>query len=312
MCKNIENAIKRTVSPEQHFEGNGFVASFEVKYTERPIFKKRDKNTHKGSYKTALSVTGSYGMSGASVMSSMAALRCGLGILKAAVIPENYEVLGRSVPEAVLVPSESIGGHYSRRAVHKLKESLKGAAAVLIGCGMGNCSDTAYLTRELALSSSVPVIIDADGINSVAGDIEFIKQMKAPLIFTPHPREMSRLCGKTVSEIEADRIGTARAFATENKVYLVLKGAATVIATPSGEIFINKTGNAGMATGGSGDVLSGIMLTLTAQAEDLTEAVTSAVWLHGAAGDKAAEKTGEASLLPRDIIEALPSLFKNS
>ncbi len=276
-----------------------------------PVLEKRDKNGHKGSYKTAMSVCGSYGMSGAALMSSEAALRSGIGIMKTAVIPENYEILARSLPESVLIPCESKGGRYSRGSLPLLREGLKGAAALLIGCGLSVTPDTAYITRELALSSRVPVIIDADGINAVADDIEFIKQMKAPLVLTPHSGEMSRLCGRTVTEIEADRIGTARDFALKWGAHLVLKGANTLVATPEGKILVNMNGNAGMATGGSGDVLSGIMLTCLAQDSDITRAVSKAVYLHGAAGDIAAEHFGETSLLPRDMIAALPSLLKN-
>ncbi|MBO7217612.1 MAG: NAD(P)H-hydrate dehydratase, partial [Clostridia bacterium] len=176
--------------------------------------------------------------------------------------------------------------------------------------GLGVSPDIAYLVRETALLSEAPVIIDADGINSVVGDIEFIKQMKAPLVLTPHPKEFSRLTGLSVREIESDRIGVARKFAAEYGVWLVLKGANTVVATPGGKIYVNVSGNPGMATGGSGDVLAGIILALLARESSVTEAVLKAVRLHGDAADAAALKLGEIPLLPRDIIAELPSLFK--
>lgn len=276
---------------------------------EAPRFEKRDKNAHKGTFGTALSLTGSYGMSGASVMSSLAALRSGVGIMKTAAVKENYRLIAEALPESVLVPCDSENGAYTKDAVHIIKKHLKTASAYLVGPGLSVNNDIAYLVRETALSSKAPVIIDADGINAIGRDIEFIKQMKAPLIFTPHPKEFSRLSGLPVAEIEADRLGVAKNFALEHKVWLVLKGANTVVATPDGEVYVNMSGNPGMATGGSGDVLAGIMLALLAREESVTAAVTAAVKLHGDAADIAAAKIGETSLLPSDIIKELPHLF---
>lgn len=281
-----------------------------AKVIPEPVFEKRDKNAHKGTFGTALSLTGSYGMSGASVMSSLAALRSGVGIMKTACVEENYSVVATALPESVLVPCESEGGRYTITALDTVKKELETANAYLVGCGLGVNEDIAVLVRETALFARAPVIIDADGINSVARDIEFIKQMKAPLVLTPHPKEFSRLSGYSVAEIESDRIGKAKNFATEYGVWLVLKGANTVVATPDGEIHVNVSGNPGMATGGSGDVLAGIMLALLARESSVTDAVLKAVRLHGVAADKAARKLGEIPLLPRDIIAELPSLFK--
>ncbi len=276
----------------------------------KPTFEKRDKNSHKGTFGTALSLTGSYGMSGATVMSSLAALRSGVGIMKTACVEENYPVVATALPESVLIPCESEGGRYKITALDTIKKEQETANAYLVGCGLGVTSDIAELVRETAISSAVPVIIDADGINSVSRDIEFIKQMKAPLVLTPHPKEFSRLSGWSVAEIESDRIGKAKSFATEYGVWLVLKGANTVVASPDGEIFVNVSGNPGMATGGSGDVLAGIMLALLARENSVKDAVLKAVRLHGDAADEAAETLGEIPLLPRDIIARLPSLFK--
>lgn len=283
---------------------------FAAQIIEGTPIKKRDKNSHKGTFGTAISVTGSYGMSGASVLSSLAALRSGVGILKTACVEENYRIIAECLPESVLIPCPSYDGKYKAESIHIIKKQLKTADALLLGCGLGLSPDISYIVREAALSSKVPVVLDADGINAVADSIEFIKQMKAPLILTPHPGEMSRLCGKSVCEIERDRIGVAGHFATRFGVWLVLKGANTVVATPNGDIFVNVTGNPGMATGGSGDVLSGIIVSLLAEGMDVTDAVCQGVWLHGAAADRAALKRGEVSLLPRDILEELPYLLK--
>lgn len=279
--------------------------------TVQPKPYKRSKNDHKGTYGTAFSVCGSYGMPGAAIISSLAALRCGVGIMKTACVEENYQPTAAAVPESVLVPCPSEDGKYASSALPLLKKHLKTASSLLIGCGLGVSNSTAYITRELAVASHVPVVIDADGINAVASDIEFIKQMRAPLILTPHPGEMARLCGVTVAETESDRIGTAARFACKNGVFLVLKGANTVIAFPDGRIFVNTTGNAGMASGGSGDMLSGMIVSLLAQGIPPEKAVCDAVWLHGAAGDLARDSLGEVSLLVRDMTDRLPYLFNN-
>lgn len=280
-----------------------------IKVIEKPNFKKREKNCHKGTFGTALSVTGSFGMPGAAIISGKAALRSGVGILKLAVIEENYTAAAVALPEAVLVPCKGSGATFSYDDLPKLKGELKNCSALLIGCGMGKSEDAKLLVRELIEASEVPTILDADGINNISADIEFIKQVKAPLILTPHPGEMARLLGCDVKTVEADREGVAKSFAKEYGVYLCLKGAKTIVATPDGELYVNQIGNPGMATAGSGDMLAGIMLALAASGKTVLEAVLAAVWLHSAAGDAAEEEFGEVSMLPTDMIERLHLFF---
>ena len=164
---------------------------------------------------------------------------------------------------------------------------------------------TKRLTSEIILNTNVPTVIDADGINTVACCIDIIKKCKAPVILTPHPGEMARLCGVTAREIESDRVKYARDFAKKYGCILVLKGANTVVAAPDGEIAFNTTGNPGMSTGGSGDVLAGITVSLLAQGLEPLAASKAAVYLHGEAGDKAAKKRGERAMLPTDLTEEL-------
>lgn len=276
-----------------------------IKAIEKPLIEKRDLNAHKGSFGTALTVTGSYGMPGASIISGRAAVRSGLGILRLACVAENYTACAVSIPEAVLIPCKTRGKTYSYSNIKRLKKALFGASSILIGCGLGVSRDAEKLIKELMLASSVPVILDADGINNLAPDIEFIKQVKAPLILTPHPGEMARMLGITVSEVEADRVNIAKRFATDYGVILCLKGANTLVATPSGEVFVNLIGNPGMATAGSGDMLAGIILALSARMEDTVSAVCAGVWLHSAAGDAAAAELNENAMLPSDMVEKL-------
>lgn len=277
---------------------------------DRPTLKKRRKNDHKGTFGTALSICGSYGMPGAAILSGRAALRCGVGILKAACVKENYTAFAASVPEAVLIPCDSFEGRYSSYETGRLKAALASSSAALIGCGLGVSDSLTDLIAELIKQSEVPLVLDADGINCIAGRIDCIRQAKAPLVLTPHPGEMARLCGKSVKEIEEDRLNTAADFARRFGVTLVLKGANTVVASPEGKLFVNLTGNPGMATGGSGDVLAGMILSFLAQGYDPLTAANTAVWLHSAAGDAAADRVGQPSLLPSDMIEQLPDLLK--
>lgn len=279
--------------------------SYSFLTTEKPIFKKRRHNSHKGTFGTGLMLCGSYGMAGAAILAARAALRSGIGILKAAVCESIYYPFTVSVPEAVCLPVRPGGKGTLCPDNLNLPELLKGCSAALIGCGMGNNEDTARLVKELTEISEIPLVIDADGINALAESIDIIKKSKAPVILTPHPGEMARLCSLTVREVEENRVETARCFALKYGCVLVLKGANTIIAEPNGEVYFNMTGNPGMSTGGSGDALAGIILSLLAQGLSAENAAKAAVYLHGEAGDKAASRRGERAMLPSDLIEEL-------
>lgn len=280
-------------------------AGAKVTEISKPVFNPRAKTSCKNNFGTALSVCGSYGMPGASVIAAKAALRSGVGVLKLACIKENYTACAASVPEAVLIPLNSQGTTYSATELCILKENLASADALLIGCGLGKSEDAKQIVRELLINSKVPVVLDADGINLIAESIELLKEIKVPLVLTPHPGEMARLCKTTSGEIESNRFKHAVDFAKEYGVYLVLKGTNTITVSNSGEISVNTIGNAGMATAGSGDMLAGIMLSLLAQGYSPNYAVKAAVWLHSAAGDAAKERLGEYAMLPTDTIEEL-------
>ncbi|MFQ5456592.1 MAG: NAD(P)H-hydrate dehydratase, partial [Nitrospirota bacterium] len=166
--------------------------------------------------------------------------------------------------------------------------------------------------RDVVSESEIPIVVDADGINALAGHLDILRGKRSPVIMTPHPGEMSRLTGTDTERIQMDRIGIARSFAEEYQVYLVLKGAYTIIADPDGNIYINPTGNPGMATAGSGDVLTGVIAGFIAQwqYDDIISAVNAAVYLHGIAGDMAAAQKGERGMIARDIIENIPEAIK--
>ncbi|MBQ1186601.1 MAG: NAD(P)H-hydrate dehydratase [Clostridia bacterium] len=271
----------------------------------KPTLKSRPKTCHKNTFGTAFTVTGSYGMSGAAILSAKAALRTGVGLLKVACINENYTALAVSVPEAVLLPLNSNGKTFKMQDINVLAENLKNASALLVGCGFSVNDDTKKIVSALLSQTTVPTVLDADGINVVAKDIQLLKNVKAPVIITPHPAEMARLLNTDTKTVEENRFKFAAEFSAEFGVYTVLKGANTIIASPGGQLVVNTNGNAGLASAGSGDVLSGIMVALLANGLEPFAAATSAVWLHAAAGDAAKDLFGEKAMLPSDVIEQL-------
>ncbi len=278
---------------------------FEYSIIEKPLFKKRKHNSHKGNYGTALIVCGSYGMAGAAILATKAALRSGLGIAKC-IIPETiYAPFTASVPEAVCVPVKQAVNSNTVSSDIDILHSIEGCKAILFGCGSGKSEDSEKILTELICNSEIPLVIDADGINLLSERIELLKKAKAPIIITPHPGEMARLCEKSVEEIERNRVKLAREVACEYGCTVVLKGANTIVAEQNGNISFNVTGNPGMAKGGSGDVLAGIMVSLIAQGFNTVNAAKAAVYIHGEAGDKAAKRKGERAMLPSDIIEEL-------
>ncbi len=275
------------------------------KVIEKPVFKKRRHNSHKGDYGTALIIAGSYGMAGAAVLAAKAALRSGLGIAKCLVCEGIYAPFTASIPEAVCIPCKQTENGILNSEYINIEELSQNCSAILIGCGLGKGEEIRALLSQALAQENLPVIIDADGINALALCIDILKKSKASVIITPHPGEMSRLTGKSIKEIEENRIKTASDFAKEYGCTVVLKGANTVVASSNGEIFFNMTGNSGMATGGSGDVLSGITVSLLAQGYEPLFSAKAAVYLHGTAADKAVLKRSRHALLPSDIIEEL-------
>ena len=297
--------------PGANFVGKTVVADIGVKpcgYTyktiEAPVFKKREHNSHKGTFGTAALICGSYGMAGAAILSTRACLRSGVGIAKAVVPKGIYDILTCAVPEAVcVVAKQTRGGTFKGNL--DFEKATRNATAVLIGCGIGNNKHTRKLVARLIKNTKIPTVIDADGINALVSNINILKKTDAPIILTPHPGEMARLCNITTAEVEKDRVKIAESFAKEYNCFVVLKGANTVVATPDGEIWFNNCGNPGLATGGSGDVLAGITVSYLAQGLKTAEAIKAAVYMHSATADKVANIKGEAALLPSDIIEAL-------
>ena len=281
----------------------------DIPATRKPVLPDRPVDAHKGTFGTALLLCGSYGMCGAEILAVKAALRMGVGLVRAFVCRENYAPFCVSVPEAVTLPVETSpqGGMVISSA--QLAAALAGAKALLIGCGLGRSAAAEQAVFSALEQTEIPTVLDADGINAVAGNINLIRKVHAPLIITPHPGEMARLCQCSIDKIEQNRVDFAQRFAVDNSCTVVLKGHRTVIALPNGQVLKNGTGCSGMATGGSGDVLSGMLVSLLAQGMAPDRATEAAVWLHGYAGESAGQRLNERYLLPGDIIDELKNIL---
>jgi NAD(P)H-hydrate epimerase len=285
------------------------------------LIPERPKYSHKGDYGHVLIVGGSKGKTGAPFMASRACMRSGSGLVTIGVPESLFKVFQEKVIEEMTLPLIDKDGIISIDALEKILDFVTKKADVLaIGPGMGISSDTISIMDELILKSSIPIVIDADGLNSLS-TTDVLKKAKAPIILTPHPGEMARLLGlktehRTQStekdireEIEKDRINTAISFSKETGTYVILKGVPTIIADPEGNSYINTTGNPGMATAGTGDVLTGIVASFLGQGLSPLDASLLGVYIHGLAGDLAASEKGYHSLIATDIINFLPKAF---
>ena len=271
----------------------------------------RKAESNKGDYGKILIIAGSRGMTGAGRLSAAAALRTGAGLVYLGVPASLSSIFNASLAEAVVIPLEDKGaGFLSEDCISHILERIRHASAIAVGPGLSSGRDITKIVGEILENSSVPVILDADALNAISKDIAVLAKHKAVCIVTPHPGEMARLVGMTIEDVQNDRMETALEFARKWDVITVLKGSKTVIAAPDGELYINTTGNPGMATAGSGDVLTGIIVGLVGQGLRPTDAAVTGVYLHGLAGDSAAEIKGEHGLVAGDMIEELPRVIK--
>lgn len=263
--------------------------------------------SHKGNYGKLLLLCGSTGFTGAAALSARAALRTGAGLVYLGVPEAVYPILAAKLDEPVVFPLPCNGnGRFSRTAVPEVQDRLGGMNACLVGPGIGRSYDTEELVYGVLEAAACPVVLDADGINVLSGHIDRLDKVSAPLVLTPHEGEFARMGG----DLSQGRISAAAQMAERTGAVIVLKGYRTVVAGPQGEIYVNSTGNPGMATGGSGDVLSGILTCLLGQGMDPVKAAAAAVWLHGAAGDLCRERLGTRSMLPSDMVEALSEILR--
>jgi NAD(P)H-hydrate epimerase len=271
------------------------------------IIPKRLRESSKGNYGRVLIVSGSTGMTGSGCLSAKAALRTGAGLVYLGVPAALSNIYGTQLVEPIVIPFEDKGkGYFSKESGKDIIKELEKMNAAAIGPGISCRQDIVELVNEILINARIPLVLDADALNAVAKDVAILKKSKVPLIVTPHPGEMSRLIGTSIEDIQKDRIKHARDFSDEYNVITVLKGSKTIIATPHGRVYINPTGNPGMSTAGTGDVLTGIIAGFIGQGFLPEDAAVAGVFLHGLAGDSAAQKKGEYGLIAGDLVEELP------
>ena len=295
--------------PDDCYEGE-YITAINSELIE-PFFKSRNKNDNKGSVGHQLNICGSYKMFGAAVICSKASLRCGAGLVKAVIPKSAYPLVAAHLTQPIFDPVlENDEGTFSAHSVAGIVKDLDWADSVVLGCGMGVNDDTMAVFETVMKNSNAPVILDADGINCLNRRISILEEIKVPIVLTPHPGEMSRLISKQVAEIQDDRINISKEFAKKYGVVLVLKGANTVV-TDGERVFVSVTGNPGMAMGGSGDMLSGMIGAFASQGMTALEAALAGVYLHGLCGDIAAEKLSQRGMLVDDMTEQLGILMSD-
>lgn len=269
------------------------------------ILPDRDVNAHKGDFGKLLLLCGSRGYTGAAYLAAMGSLRSGAGLVFLGVPESIYAIEAVKLNEAIVFPLPDKGGKLSSRAIPEIAERLEKMDAVLIGPGLGQSNETLAVVKMVLQAAKCPVVLDADGINVLAAHKDILRERTNPTILTPHAGEFARLGGST----GADRRSAAEEMALDLGCILLLKGRNTVI-TDGKTTYINPTGNPGMAVGGSGDVLSGIITALLGQGIVPLEAAACGAWLHGAAGDICAREMGQYGMLPSDMVDVLPRLLK--
>lgn len=265
----------------------------------------RDPLGHKGSFGKVLLLCGSRGFTGAAYLSSMGALRAGTGLVYLGVPESIYGIEAVKLNEPVVFPLPDEDGKLSKEAVPEILKRLPAMNAMLVGCGLGVSDGTLAVIRAVLGNASCPVVLDADGINALRGHMDVLRGRQNQTILTPHDGEFIRVGGA----LGNDRMVSAAAFAAENGCILLLKGHRTCV-TDGETGYVNRTGNPGMAVGGSGDVLAGILVGLLGQGIEPLKAAACAAWLHGAAGDLCAAELGQYAMLPTDMLSALPRLLK--
>ncbi|MGB8953545.1 MAG: NAD(P)H-hydrate dehydratase [Candidatus Aminicenantales bacterium] len=273
--------------------------------------KKRRKDSHKGTYGHLFIISGSLGKTGAAVMAARAALRMGAGLVTVGTPKSCLPLVARSTMEVMTEPlQETEEKTLSSEALPQALKLLQGKDGLLLGPGISTHPSTAEFVLSLIPRIRIPAVIDADGLNILAGNPDVLKSLNQPIVLTPHPGEFARLANISTKEVIEGKLELVPRFAEKYRVYLVLKGYKTLIATPQGKMFINPTGNPGMATAGSGDVLSGMIASLIIQDKDVLAALLAAVYLHGLSGDLGVKKVGERPLVAGDLIRRLPQALK--
>jgi NAD(P)H-hydrate epimerase len=272
----------------------------------------RADDAHKGDAGRVFILAGSKGLSGAAALCARGALRVGAGLVTVGLPKSLHDPMVEKLTEAMMHPlPETAEGSLSTAAVPEAMSRIAKADAVAIGPGLSQHPQTQEFVRRLLPQVIKPLVVDADGLNALAEDLTVLKQRTRPCILTPHPGEMGRLARLSTEAVQRDRERLAQAFATGHRVVLVLKGHHTIVADVDGTLYVNETGNPGMATGGCGDVLTGMITGLLAQQLSLFDAARLGVYLHGLAGDVAAKERGEIGLIASDVADRIPLAIRH-
>ncbi len=298
----IPDAVVEAVAPQQHLLDAEQLSTY---------FQSRASDTHKGKTGHLLVVAGSTGKTGAAAMTAISAMRAGAGLVTLGVAESLNPVVEPQVLEVMTAPlPQSRPGILGDTAFKQIQTLIVGKSCMAIGPGIGQAPETRRLVENIMRETNIPLVIDADGLNNIAGQTDLLKKLDAPAVLTPHPGEMARLIESTPAAVQQNRLACAREFAVKYGVHVVLKGAATVIAHPDGSAFINPTGNPGMASGGMGDVLTGVLAGFITQGLSPEAAAHAAVYLHGAAADTLANTKGPIGYLAGDVMYAIPAEIK--
>jgi ADP-dependent NAD(P)H-hydrate dehydratase / NAD(P)H-hydrate epimerase len=276
------------------------------------FFQTGKRDTHKGDRGHLLILAGSTGKTGAAVMTAMGALRAGAGLVTVGVPASLNNILEVKLTEAMTEPlPETANGSLSIKARDAIFGLLEGKSAVAIGPGLSTNPETVSLVREIVAGCTLPMVIDADGLNALAAEPDVLKKLDGKKILTPHPGEIARLTGVNRNDIQFDRIGTITRFIEQYRCCMVLKGARTLISAPGEKIYLNPTGNPALSSGGSGDVLTGIISGLLSRGMPPIKAATAGAYLHGLAADLLSEDMGEAGMLASDLLNVIPGLMES-
>ena len=275
----------------------------------RALIPARPPNGHKGTFGRVLVVAGSIGMSGAAILCAKGALRAGAGLVTVACPAAINPIIETALTEAITLPLPDEEGHLTPAAIGTLSSALDRADGVAIGPGLSRQSSVGELVLALLEKIQVPIVLDADGLFHLAPHLDGLKDSSGRIVLTPHPGELSYLIDRPADQIDAERIEVTRAFAAEHGVVLLLKGRPTAIGTPDGELYLNPTGNTGLATGGSGDVLTGLVAGFLAGGARPADAAVLGAYVHGASADSLTRNIAERSILPSDLIDVLPAVI---
>lgn len=277
----------------------------------RASLPKYDENTHKGIRGRVVVVAGATGLTGAAALCAYGAMRIGAGLVTVACPESLIPILGSKLTEPMTAPVPEVeGGFLSVKAAGRILYLATNVNSVVIGPGIGRHRETGLLVREILTKLTVPMVVDADALNLLGGQLDVFKAARAPVVITPHPGEAAWLLKTHIGEVELNRVAIAKQIAESYNVVVVLKGRYTVIASPKGEVRINPTGNRGLATGGTGDVLAGIIGGLLAQRLAPFDAASTGAYLHGLAGERASRRLGPDGLLAGDLLPILPRLLR--